>query len=234
MKDLSSADQLIFGLLHATLLFVLAYWLVGFDRQFSEGFAAEDGPVEYGTAVLLLLSALVLMGQAVRVLRSGRPVKSALLALYGLAFVFGAGEEVSWGQRLFGIETPEFFQERNAQGEITIHNLNWGEDHIAHTIFGNFLSIVLLTYLVVLPLLYPRVRFVAALANWFMVPVGAPRHAVGALLGAAVMMVVDLPRQWETFELVFALLALSIFLAPENAAQLGLRARREARSSTAE
>lgn len=226
MKSASLADQVIFGLLNATLLFVMAYWLVGFDREFGDGFAAEDGPIEYGTAVLLLLSAGVLLGNAVRIVRNGRRVSGAIVVIYALAFVFGAGEEVSWGQRIFGIETPEYFQQNNAQGEMTIHNLNWGEDHIAHTIFGNLLSVVLLGYLVVLPLLYPRVRFIAALADWFMVPVGSRRHVVGAIAGGVVMMLVDLPRQWEVFELVFALLALSIFLNPANAEQLGFTSRR--------
>lgn len=31
-------------------------------------------------------------------------------------------EEISWGQRLFSIESPEFFQQHNYQDEITLHN----------------------------------------------------------------------------------------------------------------
>lgn len=33
------------------------------------------------------------------------------------------GEEVSWGQRIFNIQTPQFIVENNAQQEISIHNL---------------------------------------------------------------------------------------------------------------
>ena len=32
-------------------------------------------------------------------------------------------EEISWGQRLFGIAPPEFFATHNVQGEINVHNL---------------------------------------------------------------------------------------------------------------
>jgi hypothetical protein len=233
MGDLRPADQVIFGLLNATLLFVFAFWAVGFDRQFGDGFAAEDGPIEYTTALLLLLSSGVLFRQSVRLLAGGWPLAAALVFVYSLAFLFGAGEEVSWGQRIFGIETPEYIAERNVQGELTLHNLSWGEDHLAHTIFGNLLSVVLLGYLVVLPLLYPRVRFIAALADRFMVPVGSLRHAVGAVAGGIIMMLVDLPRQWEVFELVFALLTLSIFLAPVNAERLGFGVRRPAQPGPA-
>jgi hypothetical protein len=32
-------------------------------------------------------------------------------------------EEISWGQRIFGIETPNSFKDLNYQGETTVHNL---------------------------------------------------------------------------------------------------------------
>lgn len=32
-------------------------------------------------------------------------------------------EEISWGQRLFGISSPQFFEKNNLQGEINLHNL---------------------------------------------------------------------------------------------------------------
>jgi hypothetical protein len=39
-------------------------------------------------------------------------------------FLFGAGEEISWGQRILNIETPDIIKKQNAQKEITLHNLN--------------------------------------------------------------------------------------------------------------
>jgi cell division protein FtsW (lipid II flippase) len=41
----------------------------------------------------------------------------------GLLFIFGAGEEISWGQRYIGMETPQELMETNVQGEFNIHNL---------------------------------------------------------------------------------------------------------------
>lgn len=40
-----------------------------------------------------------------------------------LFFFVCFGEEISWGQRLLGITTPECLQEINSQDEINIHNL---------------------------------------------------------------------------------------------------------------
>jgi hypothetical protein len=43
--------------------------------------------------------------------------------LLGLLFFFAFGEEISWGQRLFGWQTPEHLKEINLQQETNFHNL---------------------------------------------------------------------------------------------------------------
>ena len=43
--------------------------------------------------------------------------------LFGAACVLFALEEMSWGQRIFGIESPQFFMENSDQQEINIHNV---------------------------------------------------------------------------------------------------------------
>ncbi len=49
----------------------------------------------------------------------------ALLFLGGISLFFIAGEEISWGQRIFHIQNPEYFVERNIQKELSIHNLDF-------------------------------------------------------------------------------------------------------------
>lgn len=39
-------------------------------------------------------------------------------------YLFCAGEEISWGQRIFGWETPESYAEINMQDETNLHNLD--------------------------------------------------------------------------------------------------------------
>ena len=48
------------------------------------------------------------------------------LVYLGMAFLFffGAGEEISWGQRIFGFKTPEGLAEVNKQDELNLHNLS--------------------------------------------------------------------------------------------------------------
>ena len=40
--------------------------------------------------------------------------------------VFVAGEEISWGQRIFGFATPDFLLPLNQQGEFNVHNISLG------------------------------------------------------------------------------------------------------------
>ena len=48
------------------------------------------------------------------------------LIYLGLAvlFFFGAGEEISWGQRILGFETPAALNQVNKQEEFNLHNLS--------------------------------------------------------------------------------------------------------------
>ena len=51
-----------------------------------------------------------------------------LIPLVVAAFcLFAAGEEISWGQRIFSFMPPDFFLEQNYQQELNIHNLFKGD-----------------------------------------------------------------------------------------------------------
>jgi len=43
-------------------------------------------------------------------------------------------EEISWGQRLFAVTTPEFFEEHSSQKEINVHNL-YPVQHVLHLLY---------------------------------------------------------------------------------------------------
>ncbi|MFN2517287.1 MAG: hypothetical protein ABR556_13850 [Pyrinomonadaceae bacterium] len=73
--------------------------------------------------------------------------------LVALFCIFVAGEEFSWGQRLLGFYSPEYFLANNFQQELNLHNLP-----------GSFLKpkwiliIALAGYGVLLPLVWRYVR----------------------------------------------------------------------------
>jgi hypothetical protein len=56
-------------------------------------------------------------------LNKRKSLLSLLFFLFALCTFFIAGEEISWGQRIIGFETPPILAEQNLQKETTIHNL---------------------------------------------------------------------------------------------------------------
>ena len=80
----------------------------------------EDNWVENLTAVWFLLAGLLLFVTAL-VERSF--FQRCVYILGAMAMVFAAGEEISWGQRIFGFATPDFLMHLNEQKEFTVHNI---------------------------------------------------------------------------------------------------------------
>lgn len=208
-------DMAAMALIVATLVMTVIVYLVSTD-YFTLVYAREDGVVEYGTAIFLLVSSAILLWNAKGLAGKGRGGAAALVCFYALMFFLAAGEEVSWGQRIFGWESTEFFMENNKQYETNFHNLMVGDFHLAKTLFGSVLTTVILLYLVVLPLLYPKGGWVARMADRFALPVPWLKHAAIALVASVIIAVIDVNRKWEVYELIFSLLTLSIFLLPQN------------------
>jgi hypothetical protein len=83
-------------------------------------FIREDGPVEYATAIVYLLTTAIIVAAFRKASDHGAAIG---LGLLGAATLFVGLSEISFGQRIFGIKTPEAYASMNTQGEITIHNL---------------------------------------------------------------------------------------------------------------
>jgi len=88
----------------------------------------EDTIIEYLTFFFLLVSSLFFLATFFYS-KTGNNVFGWIriprnIIFLGLAAVlfFGAGEEISWGQRILDFDTPEALEE-NEQDEFTIHNL---------------------------------------------------------------------------------------------------------------
>ena len=86
-----------------------------------EAMAKEDDWVESLTAVWFLLAGLVLFVTAL--VERGIFFRCVYI-LGGMAMVFAAGEEISWGQRIFGFATPDFLMHLNESEELNVHNIN--------------------------------------------------------------------------------------------------------------
>ncbi len=102
----------------------------------------EDGPVEMVGAVCFLASAVLVFAAYLRsgraraetVAPAGRTRRNVLYLALSLVLLLGLLEEISWGQRLFHVRTPEALRTLNRQKEINLHNLEWfhGRDRQGH------------------------------------------------------------------------------------------------------
>ncbi len=90
-------------------------------RPIFERLLQEDGWAEWATFLAFGAAAFINL-RAARV-RTSAPL--ARLACFGLGLfcLFVAGEEISWGQRVFGFRPPNYFLEQNYQQEANLHNL---------------------------------------------------------------------------------------------------------------
>jgi hypothetical protein len=83
----------------------------------------EDGIVEW--IQVLLVTGIIVLGFVIRrrLADTGHPWFSRLYLVSAIAAVFVLGEEVSWGQRIFGWTTPGPLEQANLQGETNLHNI---------------------------------------------------------------------------------------------------------------
>ncbi|MEQ8232290.1 MAG: hypothetical protein RLW61_13865 [Gammaproteobacteria bacterium] len=84
----------------------------------------ELGLIELATPVLSLLGAACGALLARELLREGLSKLLIWVLLLTAACVYFAGEELSWGQHLFGWQTPESVARLNDQQETNLHNMS--------------------------------------------------------------------------------------------------------------
>jgi hypothetical protein len=86
------------------------------------GLVREDSVLEWLQFASYVAVAVLAAWTAVR-LRRESPWLAAAFGLFALFGLLAAGEEVSWGQRLFGLGTPQELAEVNNQEELNVHDV---------------------------------------------------------------------------------------------------------------
>jgi hypothetical protein len=83
----------------------------------------EDHPIEWLQFAAIATAAVAFALAALHAHRQGRRGLAVLYALIAISCVFVAGEEISWGQRIFGFGTPAVLEDVNHQDELNIHDI---------------------------------------------------------------------------------------------------------------
>lgn len=105
------------------LLGLIAFFIFVRNNVLFRLIIQDDNLVEYLQFVLLIVSSYLSFCIAIY-WRKKNKILAILFLFTAVACFFVAGEEISWGQRLIGLETPETIAERNLQNELTLHNVD--------------------------------------------------------------------------------------------------------------
>ena len=127
-----------------------------------------EGGIETAGAVLFLVASVGFLTLFIRSsafensLFGRRTRRNLFLGLLAVIMFICFGEEISWGQRFLGFQTPQFLAGLNAQNETNLHNIwlvhQWRPDGNEKSFLGLLLnmnrlfSIFWLTYFVVVPI----------------------------------------------------------------------------------
>jgi len=185
-------------------------------QYFDEVYTKEDGFAEYATAFMLFCSSILLFSRFFKLFKSKPLLWKVGIFLIAFVFLFGAGEEISWGQRIFNIESSKYFLENNAQGETNLHNMVVDGKKINKLIFSQLLTLILILYLIITPILYRKFDTIKQLANMFAVPIVKWHHTIAFLIGTGLLILMPSSRKWELYELAFGVIFFLIFLNPLN------------------
>lgn len=92
---------------------LLGYLLFN-QYSFSGFILSEDNFLEWATFIFSIVASILFLIRGI--------LGSKFAYICFIAFFFFSMEEISWGQRVFLIQSPEFFLENNFQQELNIHN----------------------------------------------------------------------------------------------------------------
>lgn len=224
--NIPSLDQGIRGgfsrlelVLYAIMVVVLALGMIiaQIDEDtFRKVYVREDGVLETATALMLFSAGLIVTARLIRE-RSIHPrVFTVMSILIAFAFFFVAGEEVSWGQRIFGIETNEFFAANNLQEETNFHNLEVAGINLNKLIFSKMLVVFLLFFFLIFPLIYRRGGGFHDWLAGFYVPVPKVHHGLAMLAVGLFVELIPSSKRGELNEVCLGLFALMFVLRSQN------------------
>ena len=179
-------------------------------------YTVEDGFIEWLTFLGLFLCSVLCFYRAA-ILKPIRSMHFSIsLVFWGLLFLFGFAEEISWGQRLLGFESPAFFQQYNSQGEFNLHNLKFGATKINKLVFGLILGIAVCLYFLVFPTLYKNITKVQTIADSYAIAIPKNIHVLSYIFLALTVFFISSSKRGEILEFGGCWIWLMMLIEPYN------------------
>lgn len=135
------------------IFLALTYLPLFAEENTLNAFVREDGIFEDLT-VIYLFGTFIFFAAALFYFRPSSWLMKLSYAGLAFLFLFGAGEEISWGERIFDWDDHNFIKGVNVQEELTIHNLKYfqGEESILPVSVSQLFTAFVFFFLVAIPL----------------------------------------------------------------------------------
>jgi hypothetical protein len=109
-------------------------------------FTKEDGIIENLSAIFFFMASCICFYLFFKSISDDKVYflkirRNCFFLILGLLFIFCFGEEISWGQRFFCINTSDYLMKINNQGETNLHNLYFFQRYIKNSpVIGWFMT----------------------------------------------------------------------------------------------
>lgn len=213
-NPLSLAEKIV--LIGLALIIALGYYLLYTDVNAFKIYTDEDKSVEWLTVVGLLLGCGVSLSRLLKLRKQRSWWFLTVTFLLALMLFVAAGEEISWGQRILGIKSPEYFKEHNTQGETNFHNLIVDGIKVNKIFFSFILTGLMGLYLLVAPILYNKWRWFTNFVDRSGVPIARVYQIIAFVLLFILVSLMWHEKKAEILECGAALLFFLVILNPRN------------------
>lgn len=219
MKNLGVLEKIIVGFLLISIIYALYVYFT--DSAFFDALVWEDGFYETLTSIFLFIASFTLLAKFFTYQKGKKTAWKIGVLMMAIGLFFGAGEEISWGQRIFGITSSDFFTQNNAQQETNLHNMVVGDVKLNKLIFSNLMSVAFGIYFLVLPILWKKSPRMKTLLDNFGISVPRAVHVIIFIIATLLVLIpIDHSRKWEIWEYVFALIMFLIVFNPWNSKEI--------------
>lgn len=213
-RNLSLVEKLVLTLVLLMLIAGIVFYYTDLPRF--KWYVEEDHLVEWLTVLGLLLGFGVCISRFFKLLKKRSWWFLTVTLLLGVMLFFAAGEEISWGQRVFGIKSSEYFIEHNAQKETNLHNLIVDGVRLNKLIFTLILGVGMAVYLIVLPIVHSKNKQLRNFLDRSAVPIASTFHIIAFLVMAAITTIIPDAKNAEMLECGAALIFFLMIRFPKN------------------
>ncbi|SPH20848.1 hypothetical protein ASD8599_01590 [Ascidiaceihabitans donghaensis] len=212
---ITALEAAAFGVM-AVVIAVGFYLAATNDDLFRSLYIVEDGFLEYATSFMLFATAVLCSLRLVRDRAYHTKAFTLTYVLIVVLMIFGAGEEISWGQRIFNIESSEFFLSNNRQYETNLHNMEINGVNINKLIFSKGLVLFLILFYLILPWVYRRNGAVARMFDRLYIPVPKVHFGFAMLAAGLIIDLIPSGKKGELNEVCLSIFFFLTLLTPHN------------------